>query len=495
VDGQQHDWQSHPVIHLDLARINPNGLDNLRQSLMTSLSKLVRAANLQVRGDAPAAVLSSFIGDLARTRRQKVVVLVDGYEIPIVGNLARPELLARVWEEMVGLYAVLGETREHLRFSLLAGVSRFDRQALFPGLPDLRDITFDPRFSALCGLSVAEFDEHFRPYMESVLAFLEDENLLVRNPSLDELRQDLLDWYGGYSWDGRTRVINPFFLLHFFRAKEFNNFWHTAKAPAKIVTLVRKHDLAFHLFDRDLSMAPEGNAVNIDDMLPIPVLFQNGFLTVAKAARQAGGTRYSLAIPNFASRWLLFVYLMAKRFNLRPGHLWTEIDQLLRALRNRNAQVTSLAFKRLLTSFHHHMEPPFSEHYRQVFLYTMSILGQPLWVDDPEGQGVVNGLFKAPDSVLFVMQMVYRKPEAGLPRDDGQEGQDDAGYHADDEWLRPSGEILAHEERLSGEARACLARLDKFGYARTLLKKGLKVVKAAMVVQSNSVVKVLFEDA
>jgi hypothetical protein len=279
-------------------------------------------------------------------------------------------------------------------------------------------------------------------------------------------------------------------LLHFFRAKEFNNFWHMAKAPAKIVTLIRKHDLAFHLFDQDLAMASEGNSVSLDEMLPIPVLFQNGFLTVSKAERQAGRTKYCLAIPNFASRWLLFVYLMAKRFNLKPGHLWAEIDQLLRALRNRNALVTSLAFKRLLASFRHHVEPPFSEHYRQVFLYTMSVLGQPLWVDGPEGQGMVNGLFKAPDNVLFVVQMVYRRPDAEIG-----DGLKKSGYEPCDEWLFPAAEVLACEERLSGEAKASLARLDKKGYARSLMLKGHRVVKAAMVIQSDSVVKVLFEDA
>jgi hypothetical protein len=490
IENQEREWKTSQVIYLDMSKISTRGPAEFRQSLSTLLSKMIKAANVRLRGRTPAEILRHFIADLRRTSREKVVLLIDEYDAPLAHNSSSPERLGYIQEELSRIYSVAEKDGEHLRFVLFTGVERFNKDLLFHSLPGLRDITLEPRYSSICGLTVEEFDRHFQPYMESVLAFLRDENLMVSDMSLSDLRGDILDWYGGYSWDGRTRLISPFYLLHFFRAKEFNNFWHAAKTPTGLINLLRKHGLAFRLFDKGLSITTETSTLEPDNPLPVPALFQTGYLSVSSVTRQTDRVKYNLAIPNFACRWILFVYLMARHFHRKPGQLWTEVDQLLRSLRNRNARVTALAFKRLLGSFQHHMEPPYSGHFRQIFLYVMSILGQPLWFDGPEGQGIVNGLFKAPDNVYFVMQMAFIQPVDALT---DQDPMDD--HYLYDEWDYCQADIDTMEDELETETEAALKRLDGFNYVGALKGQDQKVVKVALVVHSNSVVKVVFQDA
>ncbi|MDR0354754.1 MAG: AAA family ATPase [Deltaproteobacteria bacterium] len=488
VEKQDYDWKPHQIIHLDMSRVNTASLIDMKHSLSTNVAKIVKAANFKMRGRSASEILHNFIDDLRRMYNERVVLLIDEYETPIINNIFLPQKLPFVFGELSKFYSVIEKAKESLRFTLLTGVERFPPRALFSGAPSLRDVTFDPKFTSICGLTIGELDQHFQEYMEATLSFLKEENLLDEESGLAELRSDIIDWYGGYSWDGKTRLISPFFLLHFFRAKEFNNFWHTAKTPTKLIKLVHRHKLAFGLFDKSLSITPETSVIDHANLLPIPVLFQTGYLTVKSVTRQEDRLKYNLVIPNFASRWLLFVYLMARQFHCKPGQLWSEMDQILRALKNRDAKITALAFKRLLASFDQQTIKPFSTHYRQVFLYAMSILGQPLWADGPTGQGLVNGLFKGPGNVFYVIQMSFLK----LPESSAASAKTDS--QAGEEWEFGQNQFEMAENELEDEARASLLRLDEFNYVETLHNQGQEVVKAAIVVQSDSAVKVLFEE-
>jgi hypothetical protein len=42
---------------------------------------------------------------------------------------------------------------------------------------------------------------------------------------------EIFDMSDGYSWDGRTRVLNPYSINSFFRTKELKSFWFMADGP------------------------------------------------------------------------------------------------------------------------------------------------------------------------------------------------------------------------------------------------------------------------
>ncbi|MGN0879349.1 MAG: AAA family ATPase, partial [Oligosphaeraceae bacterium] len=131
-DKQTYDWKPYPVIHLDL-----NGLDfSTPEEMETSLRNL-----LQEQADshgvhlAPSSAILMF-RDLIHTlagQGQQVVVLVDEYDKPILGNLDPddPSRAQAILAKLRPFYSVI-KACEHLeRFVLVTGVSKFSHVSMF----------------------------------------------------------------------------------------------------------------------------------------------------------------------------------------------------------------------------------------------------------------------------------------------------------------------------------------------------------------------------
>ena len=112
-----------------------------------------------------------------------------------------------------GLYAVIKDCDAHVRFTFITGVSKFSKVSLFSGLNNLTDITLEPSYSALCGYTEADLDAVFAPEL----------------PGLD--RNQIRDWYNGYSWLGNEKVYNPFDILLLFRRRRFAAYWFETGTP------------------------------------------------------------------------------------------------------------------------------------------------------------------------------------------------------------------------------------------------------------------------
>ena len=134
---------------------------------------------------------------------QRVAVLVDEYDKPILDALELPDIARANRDFLRGLYSTVKFADAHIRFTFITGVSKFSKVSLFSGLNNLKDITLDPRYSALCGYTEADLDTVFAPEL----------------PGLD--REQIRDWYNGYSWRGDEKVYNPFDILLLFDSREF----------------------------------------------------------------------------------------------------------------------------------------------------------------------------------------------------------------------------------------------------------------------------------
>ncbi|MBK1725270.1 ATP-binding protein, partial [Thiocystis violacea] len=121
---------------------------------------------------------------------ERVVVLVDEYDKPILDNLAWLEVGREMRDGLRNLYSVIKDSDAHIRFAFLTGVSKFSKVSIFSGLNNLNDITVDAEYSALCGYTEHDLDTVFAPEVEGL--------------DRDEIRR----WYNGYNWTGES-VYNP----------------------------------------------------------------------------------------------------------------------------------------------------------------------------------------------------------------------------------------------------------------------------------------------
>jgi hypothetical protein len=210
---------------------------------------------------------------------ERVVVLVDEYDKPILDNITDPQTARQIRDGLRNLYSVIKDSDAHIRFAMLTGVSKFSKVSLFSGLNNLRDITVDARYSAICGYTEADLDQVFAPALEG----------------LD--REQIRAWYNGYNWLGEA-VYNPFDVLLLLDAREFRPWWFETGTPTFLVDVLTERGY----FTPDLARVRASEALlstfDVDQLAPEALLWQTGYLTFT-GSRQIGARReYSLGYPN-----------------------------------------------------------------------------------------------------------------------------------------------------------------------------------------------------
>jgi len=280
--AEQHwDWSvRYPVLRLSFGSGILKSPEDLAASMHEQLLAFERAFGLPAELPDARGRLKQLIGKLHDSTGQRVVVLVDEYDKPILDNLTEPDRARVMRDGLRDIYSVLKDADAHLRFVFITGVSKFSKVSLFSGLNNLRDITLSPEYSAICGYTDHDVDSVFAPELDG----------------LD--REQIRRWYNGYNWLGEA-VYNPFDLLLLFDKREFRSFWFETGTPTFLVDHLAKH----RFFTPDLSRLQTTEALlssfDVDHIEPEALLWQAGYLTLRGVETERSGRQfYHLSYPN-----------------------------------------------------------------------------------------------------------------------------------------------------------------------------------------------------
>ena len=274
------DWsKKFPVIRLSFGA----GVLHTREALDAKITEQLdvnqEALGLTTRQPTLSGRFSELIRVAQAKYGQRVVVLVDEYDKPILDNITDEAAARQMRDGLRGLYSVIKDSDAHIKFAMLTGVSKFSKVSLFSGLNNLKDITIDARYSALCGYTDVDVDTVFAPEL----------------PGLD--REEIRRWYNGYNWTG-TSVYNPFDLLLLFDSHKFHPYWFETGTPTFLINLLTQA----HTFTPDLGRIVASETLlstfDVDQMTPEALLFQTGYLTIASVWSIPGRQEFTLKYPN-----------------------------------------------------------------------------------------------------------------------------------------------------------------------------------------------------
>lgn len=293
------DWdEKYPVVKLDMSTFTNSTVSSFETDLKDSIFKLYE--NFGVPVGNPKVSPKKLIQNLIESLKEKVVVLVDEYDKPILDNVENRERAAKMRDYLRGFYEIFKSLDEHIKFLFITGVTKFSRVSLFSGLNNLEDVSLYPRFAALVGYTENEIIEYFKDYLEGV--------------DIEQMRY----WYNGYNFLGSESVYNPYDVLLFLKSRKFDNYWFETGTPSFLVKVLEERQ-------EEPNLARLENATITSSMLDAfdvhvlriePLLFQTGYLTIEEEISDFEGTRYKLRVPNYEVRKslnkeLLFSYLKA----------------------------------------------------------------------------------------------------------------------------------------------------------------------------------------
>jgi hypothetical protein len=276
MDSFDWEWKAHPVIHLDLnAGDYSKGTAVLDDVLQNGLENTARDYGVTLRGQTLPTRFGNLIADMHGRGGEKTVVIIDEYDKPLTNTLDKREAHIELRQALKGFYGVLKTCDAHLRFIFITGVSKFSHVSIFSDLNQLTDLTLDPRYADICGLTQEELEADFEPEIEEVLKNTGRD----RGAYIGELRH----YYNGYRFsEAPLKVYNPLGILkHFYSGGKFSDYWYESATPSFLVGLIEQNKI------NPLDMAgmqvrnSDFGKYSIDDMVAAPILCQTGYLTIS----------------------------------------------------------------------------------------------------------------------------------------------------------------------------------------------------------------------
>ncbi len=289
------DWSvTHPVVRLSFGG-RYDRPEDIERSIANQLGLIEHAAGLEPLTGADAAPerLQTLLYHLHHTTGQRVVILVDEYDKPILDGLPDPDRARANREALRGVYGIIKDSAAHVRFVLVTGVSMFSRVSLFSDLNNLEDISLDPRYATICGYTDADLDTVFAP-------------------ELAGLDRDMIrTWYNGYSWRGKERLYNPFDVLLLLDNREFRPYWFQTGSPRFLFETLKAKSISPMELEGMLADESVVSKFEVEDVSAEALLFQTGYLTITDEIRKGHRTLYRLDCPNQEVRLSLNDHLLA----------------------------------------------------------------------------------------------------------------------------------------------------------------------------------------
>ncbi len=274
IERLEKNWTAHPVLHLDLTGSRYTSVADLAGKLDQHLLAWESQFGVIKVFEEPATRFSAVIEAAFKKTGQKVVILIDEYDKPVVDNIDAPDLMDSFRRELQGFYSVIKNKDGFIRFAFLTGVTKLGKMSVFSGMNNLRDISMDLQYSDICGIS----EDELKAYFDDSVAELAESNELTKDGCYAKLKS----MYDGYHFHYKALgVYNPFSLLNTFCANEFKMYWFETGTPTFLVRYLKQGQYNLDNISKDDIPADTLTGTNYVSPEPITLMYQSGYLTIS----------------------------------------------------------------------------------------------------------------------------------------------------------------------------------------------------------------------
>lgn len=329
-------WNKHPVISFSFNNIDYKK-QGLEKSLHYTLDKQADLYNIQLKNATAKEKFSELI--LTLGQQGQVVILIDEYDKPILDYLHDVKQADDNRDTLKNFFGVLKglDIVGKLELVFLTGVSKFSRVSIFSELNNLTDLTAHSKYTTMLGMTQQELETDFAPYID----------MLVQSMKLSKsaLLANIKKWYNGYTWDAENFVYNPHSLLHLFHTGKFENFWFQSGTTSWLVKNMRYNQIKLTGLENKMVLSSFFDKFSLDNLDPIVLLYQTGYLTIKSIDTTKTRHRYYLSYPNYEVRTSFLENLFQEYAQKRVSEIGETLLQIEEALLNNDMQAFVAFFK------------------------------------------------------------------------------------------------------------------------------------------------------
>jgi len=282
-------WEKYPVIRIDMSEgAYSEGLSSCKSAINEQLKYNAGKLSVKLSGETLSDKFKNLIVNSAKKYGKPAVVIIDEYDTPLLSVLDNKEEFDKVRRFLRDFYKIVKASEENLRFTFITGITKFAQVSVFSALNNLTDITLDPEYSTLLGITQEELEKDFVDYIDKWAKEYGGKKKYI---------EKLKNSYNGYRFTENPKTVyNPFCLLKHFDSGKFHHFWFETATPGYLINLLDSQKIDV-LNINDFSVrTKEFKKYDSDNMDAIPVLYQSGYLTVKNYDRESDS--YNLGYPN-----------------------------------------------------------------------------------------------------------------------------------------------------------------------------------------------------
>ena len=289
------EWVKRPAIRLDMSRAGAEP-ETLRSYLNNIFRQYEGEYSLAPDPtDSLADRFDAIIVGAYKQTGQQVAILIDEYDSPLQHSWKTPyhEACTAIYREV---FAILKADDKYEKFVFITGITKFTQISLFSVLNNLSNISFEPEYAAICGITKEEVLRDFKPEINKLAT--------SKGWTFDEAVAQLTAYYDGYHfcYENMVDVFNPFSLINALADSKLKNYWASSGATSLLPKFVDNIEMRL----KDFENCPiDSDTLETSDVTGGGAelfLYQSGYLTIKGYMDEI----YLLGIPNYEVRKALY---------------------------------------------------------------------------------------------------------------------------------------------------------------------------------------------
>ncbi len=233
---------SYPVIFLSFAGIKGQTFEETKQGIKYTLAKLYESHEYLRNGknmgkreqdffdsvspemtDGVAVLALNYLSDyLCRYYGQKAIIFLDEYDTPL-----QEAYVYGYWKELVGfirqMFNSTFKTNPSMERAIMTGITRVSKESIFSDLNNLTVVT----------TTSEKYCTRFGFTEEEVFRALDQMGMSDR-------REDVKQWYDGFTFGSQRDVYNPWSITNFLEEKELKPYWANSSSNRLINLLIQQ---------------------------------------------------------------------------------------------------------------------------------------------------------------------------------------------------------------------------------------------------------------
>lgn len=310
IEGLEKDWTEYPVLHFDMSTFKYCDIKYFDEKFDIQLEDYEKKYGIERSKKTPGNRLTTLIKTIKEKTGKDLVIIIDEYDAPLLDVLHDKEKLEQVRTIMQEFYTPIKECDKYWRFAFITGITKFSQLSIFSAINNLSNISMDPEFAAICGIT----KEELTTTLSQDIELMAEHN----GVSKEEMARMLQENYDGYHFTRNSPdIFNPFSLMRALASGEIEDYWFASGTSTYLINQMQRFKTDVTELDNVFAFSSSFDRPTEKMTDALPLLYQSGYLTIKDYDPLTKG--YFLGIPNKEVRAGLMENLLPLYTNLSDG--------------------------------------------------------------------------------------------------------------------------------------------------------------------------------